>query len=56
MTKVYIGTLRVDGKKQAEVTSGKKEVVADMICDYLSQYIDEGENFSVTIKCEDMKK
>ena len=54
--KEYIGTLRIDGKKQAEVTSGKKEVAADMIIHYLYQYLDEaGEKYQVTIKCNELE-
>lgn len=56
MIKAYIGTLRIDGKKQAEVTSGKKELVADIIIHYLYQDLDEdGEEYQVTIKCNELE-
>lgn len=53
--KEYFGTLKVEGKKEAEVVAVNKEMVAEMICHYLSQYIDEGENFSITIKCKEVE-
>lgn len=56
MSKEYIGTLKVDGKKQAEVSCANKEMVAETICLYLAQYIDESDNFSITIKCKEIEE
>lgn len=54
--KSYTAVLKCDGQKVAEAMGENKEFVAETICHYLSQYIDEGENFDVKIKCKEWEK
>ena len=54
-SKHYVATLRCDGIKVAEAMGKNKESVAEIICHYLSQYIDEAENFDLKIKVKEFK-
>lgn len=54
--KHYIAVLKCDGVKVAEAIGKNKELVAKTICHYLAQYIDEGENFDLKIKCKEPEK
>lgn len=51
----YVATLKCDGQKVAEAMGKNKNFVAETICHYLAQYIDEGENFDLKIKVKDFK-
>lgn len=53
--KRYAAVLKCDGKKVAEAMGKNKEFVAEIICHYLAQYIDEGENFDLKIKCKEFE-
>ena len=55
-SKHYVATLRCDGKKVAEAMGKNKKLVAETICYYLSQYIDEGENLDLKIKVKEFKE
>lgn len=48
--KSYTAVLKCDGLKVAEAMGKNKKFVAETICHYLAQYIDEGENFDLKIK------
>ena len=54
-SKHYVATLRCDGIKVAEAMGKNKESVAEIICHYLSQYIDEAENIDLKIKVKEPK-
>lgn len=54
-SKHYVATLRCDGIKVAEAMGGNKELVAEIICHYLSQYIDEAENIDLKIRAKELK-
>ena len=54
-SKQYVATRRCDGKKGAETMGKNKKSVAEIICHYLSQYIDEAENFDLKIKVKEFK-
>ena len=54
-SKHYVATLRCDGKKVAEAMGKNKKLVAETICHYLSQYIDESENIDLKIKVKEFK-
>ena len=54
-SKHYVATLRCDGKKVAEAMGKNKESVAKIICNYLSQCIDEAENIDLKIKVKELK-
>lgn len=54
--KSYTAVLKCDGQKVAETMGENKKFVAETICHYLAQYIDEGENFDVKIKYKEWEK
>ena len=54
-SKHYVATLRCDGKKVAEAIGKNKKFVAETICHYLSQYIDEAEDIDLKIKVKEFK-
>lgn len=54
--KSYTAVLKCDGQKVADVMGENKKFVAEIICHYLAQYIDEGENFDLKIKRKECEK